>query len=107
MGRSNKNQASPVTEQKPVNAPEAKAVHETSKPAEELAEEVEAPKPSPVEGEINSEAQAVEYVRNNYQVPESVKTVYVTSDKQVFYRRNPAMLYQNETKVKLFAVTWD
>lgn len=56
---------------------------------------------------IESENQAVELVRQKYQVPDNVKVVYVSEDKQVFFKRNPAINYSNSSNKKLFAIKWD
>ncbi|HMG89268.1 MAG TPA: hypothetical protein VK589_04390 [Chryseolinea sp.] len=76
--------------------------------AEEFSTE-EFLKAEPVEiGEtVQDAAQAVEFVRQNYSVPETVGIVHVTEDKQVFYKYNAARIYAQEKKVKIFTIKWD
>ena len=60
-----------------------------------------------VSTKIENEKQAVEFVKKSYRVPPNIKVVYVTEDRQVFYRRNDAANYASTTNVKLFAIKWD
>lgn len=64
-------------------------------------------KPLIIGDKIESEEQAVEFVRKNYNVPKDTRVVHVSEDKQVFYRTNSARAYANEKGVKIFSITWD
>jgi hypothetical protein len=77
-----------------------------AQPDEELKDSPKA-EPKKDSEAIADEGEAIEYVRLNYKVPENIKTVYVTEDKQVFFRANPAKHYHNVNGVKLFTITWD
>lgn len=56
---------------------------------------------------IESEEDAIEYVRKNFNVPEHVKTVFVAQDRNVFYRSNTASVHAKQNNLKLFAIKWD
>lgn len=56
---------------------------------------------------IETEEQAIELVLLSYKVPDTTKTVWVSEDKQVFFKAGPASLHQRERNVKIFAIKWD
>ncbi len=60
----------------------------------------------PSDGMIASKEEAIEEVRK-YNVPEHIKTVFVTADRNVFYRNNPAKVHASQKNIKLFAIKWD
>lgn len=56
---------------------------------------------------ISNEQEAIDLVRMKYKIPDHIKTVYVTEDKQVFYRNNTSQLHADQNKLKRFIIRWD
>ena len=54
----------------------------------------------------DEESEIVEFVRKNYQVPDTVQTVHVTEDKQVFYNYNAASVHAKSNRLKIFSIKW-
>lgn len=58
---------------------------------------------------IESEADALAFVKANYVIPEGIKTLHVTQDKNVFFPADRASAVDHAVKrnLKLFSIQWD